>query len=117
MNWMGGISLLLFWLPGVGGLVAGLVGGWIAGTVKHALVATFLPGLLLGLMMAAGVGYLTEGLLWGLLAGVGGLWLAFFQIGPMLAGALVGGLAAQLWPSARARVGPGRRVGEGRNRG
>ena len=54
MNWMGGLSLLLFWMPIVGPLVAGLVGGKKAGSVKRAVIAVFLPALLLGLLVTAG---------------------------------------------------------------
>lgn len=96
MNWMGGLSLLLFWLPVVGPLVAGLVGGRKAGSVKRAIIAVFLPALLLGLLVTAGVAYLTELVAWGLLAGVGTAVLLLLQVGPMLAGALAGGLIAEL---------------------
>lgn len=95
MNWMGGLSLLLFWLPVVGPLIAGLVGGRKAGTVKRAVVAVFLPALLLGLLVTAGVAYLTEFLVWGLLAGIGTAVLLLLQVGPLLAGALAGGLMAE----------------------
>lgn len=96
MNWMGGLSLLLFWLPVVGPLVAGLVGGRKAGSVKRAIIAVFLPAFLLGLLVTAGVAYLTELLAWGVLAGVGTAVLLLVQVGPMLAGALAGGLIAEL---------------------
>jgi len=104
MNWMGGLSLLLFWLPVVGPLVAGLVGGHKAGSVKRAVAAVFLPALLLGLLVTAGVAYLTDLLAWGVLAGVGTAVLLLLQVGPMLAGALSGGLAAEL--AARRRAPP-----------
>ncbi len=96
MNWMGGLSLLLFWLPVFGPLIAGLVGGYKAGDIRRALLAVFLPGVGLGILLAAGVGWLTHFALWGLLAGLGGLVLAFINVGPMLLGALTGGIAAQL---------------------
>jgi predicted branched-subunit amino acid permease len=96
MNWMGGLSLLLFWLPVIGPLIAGLVGGRKAGTVKRAIIAVFLPALLIGIMVAAGVGYLTHWLWWGVLAGLGGVALSLLNVGPLLCGAVLGGLAAQL---------------------
>jgi len=52
MNWMGGLTLLLFWLPVFGPLIGGAVGGWKAGSPKRALVAVFLPGVLLGILVA-----------------------------------------------------------------
>ena len=41
--WMLLISLLLFWLPFVGPLIAGIVGGRAAGSVGSALVAVIAP--------------------------------------------------------------------------
>ncbi|HVM35631.1 MAG TPA: hypothetical protein VM784_09835 [Actinomycetota bacterium] len=42
------VSLLLIWLPIVGPIVAGVVGGRAARTVGKALVASVVPSLLLG---------------------------------------------------------------------
>jgi predicted branched-subunit amino acid permease len=106
MNWMGGLSLLLFWMPIVGPLVAGLVGGRKAGSVKRAVAAVFLPALLLGLLVTAGVAYLTDLLAWGVLAGIGTATLLLLQVGPMLAGALSGGLIAELEAGRRDRPPP-----------
>ena len=47
MIWMFIISLLLIWLPGLGPLIAGIVGGKTAGGVLSGLMAAMLPGLLL----------------------------------------------------------------------
>lgn len=96
MNWMGGLSLLLFWLPVFGPLVAGWVGGLKAGTVGRAVTAVFLPAALTGAMVFAGMGYLTHLWGWSVLAGLGGVALSLLHIGPMLAGALAGGLVGQL---------------------
>ena len=98
MNWMGGLSLLLFWLPVAGPLIAGLVGGWKAGDLRRALLAVFLPAVGLGLLIAVGVGWLTHLAFWGVLAGLGGLVLALINIGPMLIGAIIGGVAASVRP-------------------
>lgn len=57
--WMVVISLALFFLPGINGLIAGLVGGYMIGTVGRALIAALLPALII----AAG--------LWALLSIVG----------------------------------------------
>ncbi len=96
MNWMSGLALLLFWLPLVGPLVAGLVGGYKAGTVKRAIVAVFLPAILTGLLAAAGIGYLTQTWFWSILAGIGGVWVSLLNLTPLFAGAVLGGLAAQI---------------------
>lgn len=92
---MSGLTLLLFWLPAVGPLIAGLVGGFKAGTIRRALLAVVLPGIGMGVLAFAGVTWLTHLALWGVLAGLGGLVLAFVHVGPMLLGAIAGGLAAE----------------------
>lgn len=95
MNWMGGLSLLLFWLPVAGPLFAGIVGGRKAGTVGRAIVAVFLPAVLTGLLVFAGVTYLADAF-WGFLAGLGGVAVSLIHVGPLLVGAVAGGLWEQL---------------------
>jgi hypothetical protein len=95
MNWMGCLTLLLFWLPVIGPFIAGLVGGVKAGSVKRALLAVFVPGVMIGVMVAAGVTYLAD-VYWGVLAGLGGVTLSFLNIGPLLLGAVLGGLGTML---------------------
>jgi hypothetical protein len=94
MNWMAGLSLLLFWLPVVGPMIAGVVGGWKAGDLRRALLAVFLPAVGTGILVAVGIGWLTHLAFWGFLAGLGGLVLALLNVGPMLVGAIAGGIAA-----------------------
>ena len=96
MNWMGGLSLLLFWLPIFGPLIAGIVGGYRAGTIGRAILAVFLPAVLMGALAAGAAAYLTDFMLWGIVAGLGTVALMLLQIGPLLAGAIAGGLAAWL---------------------
>jgi hypothetical protein len=96
MNWMGGLSLLLFWLPAVGPFIAGLVGGSKAGSVRRAILAVFLPAVLTGVLAAAGVSYLTHWWVWGLLAGLGGLAVSLLNVVPLLGGAVLGGLLSRL---------------------
>jgi hypothetical protein len=92
--WMGGLSLLLFWLPLIGPFIAGFVGGKKAGSVGNAALAVFLPGLLLAVLSFV-LGTMLSGMpLIGILAGFGGLVLAFSSIGPLLVGALLGGFTA-----------------------
>lgn len=99
VNWMSGLSLLLFWLPTFGPLIAGLVGGRKAGSVGRALVAVFVPAVLLAVLVGVGIGYLTRFAFWGVLASLGWIAIAFLHIGPLLLGALVGGAAARLLPA------------------
>ena len=94
MNWMAGLSLLLFWLPGVGPFVAGLVGGRKAGSVRRGILAALLPAVLSGLLAVVGVTYLTNWIGWGVLAGLGIAVWSLVGIGPLLLGAMLGGLLA-----------------------
>lgn len=97
INWMGGLALLLFWLPVAGPLIAGFVGGMKAGTVGRAVAAVFLPAIGIGVLVTVAVAYLADWVwFWGVLAGLGGVVLMLLNIVPLLAGALAGGLAARL---------------------
>ncbi|MFL5495288.1 MAG: hypothetical protein ACJ8DC_12965 [Gemmatimonadales bacterium] len=96
MNWMAGLSLLLFWLPGLGPFIAGLVGGSKAGSVRRAVLAVFLPAVLTGVLAAAGVVYLAHWWVWGLLAGLGGIAVSLLNVVPLLGGAVLGGLVSRL---------------------
>jgi hypothetical protein len=117
MNWMGGLALLLFWLPVVGPLIAGLVGGWKAGSVARAVAAVFLPAVLLFLMTFVGVTYLADAF-WGFLAGAGAAAISLFNLGPLLLGALSGGLAAELRTWRRLKTAPNRpEISDGRRTG
>ena len=72
--WMIAISLLLFFLPAVNGLVGGAVGGYKAGSLMRGVSAAILPAIVVGFS------------LWGLLAVFDAPILGFF-----------GGLAVGLW--------------------
>jgi hypothetical protein len=94
MAWMGGLSLLLFWLPLLGPFIAGVVGGKKAGSVGSALAAVFLPALLFGILFFLLATVLTGVPLLGALAGLGGAALALAHVGPLLLGAILGGILA-----------------------
>ncbi|MCG8378274.1 MAG: hypothetical protein MI865_02240 [Proteobacteria bacterium] len=94
MIWMFVISLLLFWLPGIGSLIAGIVGGKQAGGVFAGLLAAMLPGIIVAIaLFFAGTVLTTLPVIGALLAG-GGLLLYVLYIPPLLIGALIGGLLA-----------------------
>lgn len=94
MIWMFIISLLLFWLPGIGSLIAGVVGGKQAGGVFAGLMAAMLPGIVVALgLFFAGTMLTALPVIGALLAG-GGLLLYVLYIPPLLIGALIGGLLA-----------------------
>ncbi len=92
--WMFVISLLLFWLPFAGPLIAGIVGGRKAGGVGSALIAVFLPCVIFGFALFVLASSLTGIPLIGVIAGAGGLVLAISHIGPILLGAIIGGILA-----------------------
>jgi hypothetical protein len=92
--WMFIISLLLFWLPVIGPLIAGLVGGKKSGGVGNALLAVFLPGIVFGVLLFILATALTGIPLIGSIAGAGGLRLCLAHVGPLLVGAIIGGLIA-----------------------
>jgi hypothetical protein len=94
MLWMFLISILLFWLPIVGGLIAGFVGGRKAGTVGNGILAVFLPGIIFFVLIFLLAASLIGIPLIGLAAGAGGLWLSVMHVGPLLVGAIIGGATA-----------------------
>lgn len=96
--WMIFISLLLFWLPVCGPLIAGFVGGRKAGAVGSAICAVFLPALLLGVFLFSFATVLTGLPVLGIVAGAGSLFLTVGGVGPLLVGAIIGGA---LGPFAR----------------
>lgn len=100
MLWMLILSLLLFWLPFIGPLIAGIVGGKKAGDVPTAIMAVFLPVILMGGIFFVMGSSLTGIFLIGALAGLmgAGLMIVVLAMIPLLLGAVIGGLLA-----ARAR--------------
>ena len=96
MGWMFIISVLLFWLPVAGPLIAGLVGGKKAGNVGSAITAIFLPGIILGAILFVDAALLTGFPLIGFVAGFGGFVLTVAHVGPLLLGAIIGGLVAEI---------------------
>jgi hypothetical protein len=92
--WMVVISLLLFWLPIVGPLIAGAVGGKKSGGVGNALAAVFLPGIVFGVLLFFLATVMSGVPLIGVVAGAGGFILAIAHIGPLLVGAIIGGILA-----------------------
>jgi len=45
------ISMFVFWIPVLGGLIAGAVGGWVVGRVKGALTVSLVPATIFGVVL------------------------------------------------------------------
>ena len=72
MFWMFALSILLFWLPIFGPMIAGFVGGRKAGTLGDAILAVILPGIVFGVVLFLLASFLTGLPVVGFLAGAGG---------------------------------------------
>lgn len=94
MIWMFVVSILLFWLPGIGSFIAGIVGGIKAGGVANGLLAGVVPAIIFGLALFMLATALSGMPVLGLVAGMGGFMLAVFHVVPLLIGAVIGGLFA-----------------------
>lgn len=92
--WMIVVSILLFWLPAFGPLIAGIVGGKIAGGVLRGMGAVVLPAIVLGAGIFASATVLTGVPVIGAVAGLGVAALLGIQLLPLLIGAVIGGLLA-----------------------
>ncbi len=92
--WMFIISLLLFWLPFFGPLIAGFVGGKKAGGVGSAIGAVFLPAIVLGVFFFV-LGTVSGLPVVGAVTGASAfLVVAVAAVGPLLVGAIIGGALA-----------------------
>ena len=90
--WMFLLSILLLWLPFIGPLIAGFVGGRKAGSVGNAILAVFLPAIVFGAALFF-LGSLMTGIpVFGVIAGAGGFVLVAAHVGPLLLGAIVGAI-------------------------
>jgi len=94
MFWMLVLSLLLIWLPGVGPLIAGIVGGKLAGSAMRGILAALLPGVLLAIALFFGGTLLTGIPVVGAFFAGGTLLIYLVCIPTLLLGGLIGGLLA-----------------------
>ncbi|TAK34582.1 MAG: hypothetical protein EPO21_09205 [Chloroflexota bacterium] len=89
MLWMTILSVMAFWLPIVGPLIAGFVGGRMLRRVDLALIAALLPALVAALLALFGWHYVPYPLA-GALAGGDPLRAILFDSLPLLIGAVLG---------------------------
>ena len=93
--WMFLISLLLFWLPLFGPLIAGFVGGKKSGGVGSAIGAVLLPAVILAvLFFIFGTALTFMPVIGAVLAAGGFIGALGFISAPMLIGAILGGAMA-----------------------
>ena len=90
--WMFLLEILLFWIPFVGSFIAGFVGGRKAGDLGNAVIAVFLPIVVFAILLGLLATTLIAIPIIGAFAGLGGFMFATMHVGPLLAGAVVGGL-------------------------
>ncbi len=94
MSWMLVLSLLLIWLPGVGPMIAGIVGGKLAGSAWRGVLAALLPGVLLAVALFFGGTLLTGIPVVGAFFAGGTLLIYLVCIPTLVLGGLIGGLLA-----------------------
>lgn len=91
--WMIVISLVLFFLPAVNGLIGGAVGGYKAGSAGRAITAAVLPSIIVGLSLWGLLASFDRPVL-GLFGGLAvGLWALISSVS-LLVGAVIGGVFA-----------------------
>lgn len=96
--WMLVISMLLFFLPALNGLIGGAVGGFKAGSAKRGFIAALLPAVAAGLGIWALLALFDAPII-GFLSGLAfGVWALISSIG-LLIGAMVGGAMAPPRPA------------------
>jgi hypothetical protein len=84
------LSLLLGWIPVLGSLAAGFVGGWLAKSVGTAVMAALVPAIVIALLILL-VGSAFSLPLIGALVGAGALVILGIVGLPLIIGAAIGG--------------------------
>lgn len=92
--WILFLSILLFWAPVFGPLVAGFVGGKKAGGIWAGMMAVLLPAFLLAIFLFFFGATLTGLPVVGAMFGAGGFVFVLANVGLLLLGAIVGGAMA-----------------------
>jgi hypothetical protein len=91
--WMILISLVLFFLPAINGLIGGWVGGYKAGSVGRGMGAAVLPSMLVGVILWIALASYGRPIL-GFFGGMAvGMWALISSVS-LLIGAAIGGVMA-----------------------
>ena len=91
--WMAFLSVLLFWLPALGPLIAGYVGGKKAGGVPTGILAAIIPAVVVGLLIFGAGGALGLPIISAVLGSVGFAFVAVHSF-ILIVGAVIGGALA-----------------------
>lgn len=91
--WILLLSILLFWLPLFGSLIAGFVGGRIAGTPSRGVLAATIPAIVVALI-AVVIGSVIGVPGIGVLAGAVLFVVIVIEAVPVILGAIIGGALA-----------------------
>lgn len=100
---MVGITLVLFFLPFINGLIGGAVGGYVLADVKRAVLAAILPAVLVSLLLM-GIFALFGSPIIGIFAGMTAAALVFFADVGIFIGAVIGGWMGARSHQSRLRV-------------
>lgn len=88
------VSVVLFWLPALGPLIAGYVGGKKAGGVVKGITAALLPAILIAVIIFAGTSFLANLPVIGAILGLSTILIVAIYELPLIGGAVVGGALA-----------------------
>lgn len=95
-GWMVLISILLFWLPTIGPLLAGVVGGKKSGGLTNAIVAALIPAIAIGILAMIFSSFLAglpvAGPIIVAVTGGAGFLIGIFSSAPLLIGAIIGAI-------------------------
>lgn len=92
--WMLFLSILLFWLPIIGSLIAGFVGGRKAGSVGRAILAGLLPTIIMVFLSTTVLSSILGGILGAILGGAVGI-IIFLSSVILIIGAIIGAATAK----------------------
>lgn len=92
--WMLLISIVLFWLPILGTIIAGFVGGRKAGSVGRAIIAALIPTIIMSLLVSTVLASIIGGIFAAIIGGGVAMIMLIYSI-TLIAGAILGALTSK----------------------
>lgn len=89
------VTLLLFFLPLLNGLIGGAIGGWMAGSTSRGVKAALLPAIVVAIALLLLLAVFDVPLAFGFLAGLGGAVIVILADLGILIGAAIGGAMSE----------------------